>query len=242
MPANVTNFFEFLKEKYPIPFSVKVKHDIPITEEDLKYKVKLRIRSGDDWGHKIPEGLHFKGGIDVSNYGYGEDFYLPEMTVDNDFEIYGNFTGDLEDVKINKGSSYQQRIAFQTCNNITTIPSYNIENATLSISECENFSHTPNNLNVQFLYLKGLPILVELGTVNTKMSINIYDCPQLTTLSTYTVCEWNCTLENLPKLMDLPYSLRVDRELTIKNCGIQKKYTVEELTERLPFVRKVIYS
>lgn len=239
---DISKFFDFLKDIKPIPFPVKIKFDLPITEEDLKYKIKLQIRRGDDWGNKIPEGLHFKGGLDVSNYGYGDDFYLPKMTVDNDFEIHGNFLGDLEDVKINRGSKYQQTIGFYECNNIRTIPSYNIENTVVSITKCENFYHTPNDLKVQFLYMKDLPNLVELGTVSTKMSINIYDCPRLTTLSTYTVCEWNCRLENLPNLMDLPYSLRVDRELSIKNCGIQKKYTIEELTERLPFVRKITYE
>lgn len=242
MSANVTNFFEFLKEKYPIPFSVKIKLDLPITEEDLKYKVDLKIRRGDEFGHKIPNGLHFKGGLEVDNYGWGQDFYLPEMTVDGDFEIQGSFIGDLNDVKINSGNRSQHRVAFYDCHNIVTVPSYQFSNITLSIKGCENFRFTPDNLRVQFLYLRDLPGLTELGSVLTDMSINIYDCPKLSSISPETVCQWNCTLDNLPNLMELPSTLYVARTLTIKNCGIQKKYTEEELKRKLPNVSIIIYQ
>jgi hypothetical protein len=241
--VDVYKFFDFLKDIKPIPLSVKVKLDVPITEEDLNRHVTLTIHRGDEWGTKIPEGLHFKAGLDVTNWGTSENFYLPVDTIiDGDFELHGDFLGSLDDVTINKGTKYQHRISFYECGNIATIPSYNLEDATVSITRCENFTHTPNNLNIQFLYLQHLPNLSELGSIKTKMSLNIRDCSRLHFIAPSTTVEFNCVLENLPNLTELPYNLTVNRMLTIKNCGIQKKYSVEELQERLPFVRTINYE
>jgi|14BtaG_2_1085337.scaffolds.fasta_scaffold15340_3 hypothetical protein len=73
MKLEPINIFKFLEKKdnRPIPFNLKLIHELPLTPEELNIKGDLKI-SPEGWGSKsdallasLPAGLKVKGNVDV---------------------------------------------------------------------------------------------------------------------------------------------------------------------------------
>lgn len=76
MKLNPVNIFKFLEKKdnRPIPFNLKLIHELPLTPEELNIKGDLKISAYSGWGSKsdallasLPAGLKVKKNVDVRN-------------------------------------------------------------------------------------------------------------------------------------------------------------------------------